>query len=326
MSQNEMKRNWVELFKENRSEFVQKYGPLVILLVLVIILSFASPYFFTAVNFSTVAVQTAVVGVLTIGELMVLIAGGVDLSIGAFLALSSIIASLMMKAGIPIGICVVVALAIGAVLGYINGLIVTVMKVPPFIATLGTYGLARGAALVITNGLPVSFLPKGITWFGVGKIIGIPVGVVVLFLTALIFHWVLSKTKLGRYTYAIGSNAEATRLSGINTGKYTRMVYMLAGVLTGLAGILLVGRLASAQPTAATGYELNAIAASVIGGASMMGGVGTILGALVGGFIMTILNNGFTLLGVSAFYQQMAIGAIVIFAVYFDLLQRRVRN
>lgn len=309
--------------KGNRSEFFQRYGAVVILLALGLILSFATPHFLTLSNLTTVAVQTAVVGVLTIGELMVIITGGIDLSIGAVLAFSSVAASMMMKGGVPIPVGVLAALAIGAVLGYANGFIVTKMRVPPFIATLGTLGVVRGAALVVTNGLPVSFLPPGISWFGVGQVVGIPVPVLVMFITGLVFHWVLSRTRLGRYTYAIGSNPEATRLSGIDTGKYTRAVYLLCGLLAGLAGVLLVGRLNSAQPTAANGYELNAIAASVIGGASLVGGVGTVLGAVVGGFIMTVLSNGFTLLGVSAFYQQMAIGAIVVLAVYVDLLQRR---
>lgn len=309
--------------RENRHVLFRKYGALIILLILSGILSIATPYFLTTVNLSTVAVQTAVVGVLAIAELMVIITGGIDLSVGAVLALSSVLASMMMKSGVPISISVIAALGIGAILGYINGFIITKMGVPPFIATLGTMGVARGAALVVTNGLPVSFLPQGISWFGVGEVLAVPVPIVVLLLTGAIIHWVLTRTRLGRYTYAIGSNSEATRLSGINIGKYTRVIYMIAGILTAAAGILLVGRLNSAQPTAATGYELNAIAASVIGGASLVGGVGTVLGALVGSFIMSILSNGFTLLGVSAFYQQMAIGAIVILAVYFDLLQRQ---
>lgn len=317
------KDNLLTRLKGNRSEFFQKYGAVVILLALGIILSFATPYFLTASNLMTVAVQTAVVGVLTIGELMVIITGGIDLSVGAVLAFSSVVASMMMKTGVPIPVGALVALAIGAVLGYVNGFVVTKMRVPPFIATLGTLGVVRGAALVVTNGLPVSFLPKGISWFGVGEVVGIPVPVLVMFLTGVIFHWILTRTRLGRYTYAIGSNPEATRLSGIDTGKYTRTVYLLCGLLAGLAGVLLVGRLNSAQPTAANGYELNAIAASVIGGASLVGGVGTVLGAVVGAFIMTVLSNGFTLLGVSAFYQQMAIGAIVVLAVYVDLLQRK---
>ena len=197
------------------------------------------------------------------------------------------------------------------------------MKVPPFIVTLGMSGMLRGLNLVITNGLPISNLPTSVAWFGRGKVLGIPVPVFFLIIVTLLFQWILSKTRLGRYTYAIGSNEEATRLSGINTAKYVRIIYMLAGLLSGLAGMILIGRLNSAHPTAAQGYEVNAIAASVIGGASLMGGVGTAYGAIVGAFIMTILNNGLTLLGVSAFYQQIAVGAILIVAVCWDYVQRR---
>lgn len=310
-------------FKADRSAFFQRYGPVVILLGLCAVLSLASPHFLTASNLMTVAVQTAVIGVLTVGELMVIITGGIDLSVGAVLALSSVVATMALKGGAPVPVGVVVALVIGTGLGYVNGFIVTRMKVPPFIATLGTLGVVRGAALVVTNGLPVSFLPKGIQWFGVGQVLGVPVPVLAMVLTSALIHWMLTRTLPGRYIYAIGSNAEATRLSGIDTNRYTLVPYVLSGLLAGLAGVLLVGRLNSAQPTAASGYELNAIAACVIGGASLVGGVGTVLGAVVGAFIMTILSNGLTLLGVSAFYQQMAIGAIVVVAVYVDLLQRR---
>ena len=293
----------------------KKYGPLFILAGLIVIMAIASPYFLTADNLETVAKQTAVIGVLTIGELLVIITGGIDLTVGAVLAFSMVISALMLKAGVPLVVCILAALAIGAAVGYLNGFIVTKMKLPPFIATLGMTGVLRGAALIITDGLPVSSLPESINWFGNGTVLFISVPILILAVLAIIFQIVLSKTIFGRQIYALGSNTEATRLAGINVGSRTRCIYLLAG-------ILLMGRLSAAQPTAATGYESNAIAASVIGGASMLGGVGTVWGAIVGAFIMSILTNGFTLLHVNTFFQQSAIGFILIMAVYLDILQR----
>ena len=301
---------------------LKKYGPLFILAGLIVIMAIASPYFLTADNLETVAKQTAVIGVLTIGELLVIITGGIDLTVGAVLAFSMVISALMLKAGVPLVVCILAALAIGAAVGYLNGFIVTKMKLPPFIATLGMTGVLRGAALIITDGLPVSSLPESINWFGNGTVLFISVPILILAVLAIIFQIVLSKTIFGRQIYALGSNTEATRLAGINVGSRTRCIYLLSGMLAAVAGILLMGRLAAAQPTAATGYESNAIAASVIGGASMLGGVGTVWGAIVGAFIMSILTNGFTLLHVNTFFQQSAIGFILIMAVYLDILQR----
>lgn len=301
---------------------LKKYGPVFILIILIMIMSFANPHFLTADNLETVGRQTAVIGVLSIAQLLVIITGGIDLSVGAILAFSMVISASMLKSGYPIIICILISLAIGAIIGYINGFIVTKMKIQPFIATLGMTGILRGAALIITNGLPVSSLPEIIDWFGNGSILFIPVPIFILVMLIIIFQIVLSKTVFGRRVYALGSNYEATRLSGINVGSHVRTIYMLSGILSAIAGILLMGRLSAAQPTAAIGYESNAIAASVIGGASMLGGVGTVWGAIVGAFIMSILTNGFTLLHVNTFFQQSAIGFILIIAVYFDILQR----
>lgn len=310
-------------WKEVLQIVFEKHRALLILIALVVILAILSPYFFTANNLITIALQTAVVGILAIAQLIVIIARGIDLSVGASMALSAVAAAMMMTAGVPIALCLLAALAVGAAVGYLNGLIITVLRVPPFIATLGTLGIARGTALVITGGLPVSFLPQSISWFGRGTFLGLPVPVIALILVAIIIHLILSYTRFGLYTYAIGDNIEATRLSAINTDKYTRQIYTTAGLLTGFAGILLIGRLGSAQPTAGVGYELNAIAAAVIGGASLMGGIGTVPGAVIGALIMGVLSNGFTLLGISSFYQEIALGAVVILAVYLDFLQRR---
>lgn len=301
---------------------LKKYGPLFILLLLFIVMSAASPFFLTGDNLITVAKQTAVIGVLAIGELLVIITGGIDLAVGSTLALSMVVSALLMKAGVPVPAAILAALILGAAIGYLNGFVVTAMKLPPFIATLGMSGILRGIALIITNGLPISSLPKSVEWFGRGKLLGIPSSVFLLFLLAIVFQVVLSRTVFGRQVYALGSNGEAARLAGIPVSKKTRHIYMLSGMLAAVAGILLMGRLSAAQPTAAVGYESNAIAASVIGGASMLGGIGSVWGAIVGAFIMSVLTNGFTLLHVNTFFQQSAIGFILIMAVYIDILQR----
>ena len=254
----------------SRKLFFQKYAAIVMLAVVVLVFSIASPYFLTTTNLMNIAIQTSVIGVLTIAQLIVLLTAGIDLSVGAVTAIAGVLAAMMMRS-VPVFVATIGALIIGAVFGYANGLIISKMKVPPFIVTLGMSGMLRGLNLVITNGLPISNLPTSVAWFGRGKVLGIPVPVFFLIIVTLLFQWILSKTRLGRYTYAIGSNEEATRLSGINTAKYVRIIYMLAGLLSGLAGMILIGRLNSAHPTAAQGYEVNAIAASVIGGASLMG-------------------------------------------------------
>lgn len=300
----------------------KKYGPLFILLGLVVVLSVVSPYFLSSDNLITIAKQTTVIGILAIGELLTIITGGIDLTVGSTLAFSLVISALMMKAGVSLIICLLIAILVGAVVGYINGFVITGMKIQPFIATLGMSGVLRGAALIITNGLPVSSLPEGVKLFGNGTIFLISVPILIFAIIAILFEIMLSKTIFGRQIYALGSNREATRLAGINVGRKTRYVYVLSGILAAIAGILLMGRLGAAQPTAATGYESNAIAASVLGGASMMGGMGTVWGAVVGAFIMSVLTNGFTLLHFNTFFQQSAIGFILILAVYIDILQR----
>jgi ribose transport system permease protein len=302
--------------------FIEKYGALAILALCMIVLTIISPYFLTALNLKTIAIQTAVIAIIAIGQTFVIITGGIDLSVGANLALSNILTASMMTSGVPLWICLVTALAFSAAFGYVNGLAITKMRVPPFIVTLGTMSIARGITLVITNGTPISRLPEALSWFGRGEIVGLPVPVLIFIVAAIIFNWVLNHTLFGRYTYAVGSNMEATRLSGIDTGRTVRMVYLVSGLLAGLAGIVLMGRLGLAHPTAGADYNMNSVAAAVIGGTSLTGGVGNIFGTMIGALIMGVLDNGFVLLGLSSFYQEIAIGFVVIMAVYLDLLQQ----
>lgn len=308
--------------KENVKKVIQKIGSLLILLVLMICMGILSPNFFGLANLKNIGIQASVNVVLSIGMLMVIIIGGIDLSIGAVLALAGITSAYLMKAGCPIFWAMFISCFVGAALGAVNGFIVTYMKLPPFVATLGTTGIFRGTALLVTNGLPVSQLPAEVRVIGQGSLLGVPNPIVIMLIVAICIHVVLTYTSYGRSLYAIGSNYEATRLSGISVKVNTMMTYIIEGFLAAVAGVILLGRLAVAQPNAATGYESNAIAAAVIGGASFSGGRGSVIGALIGALIISVLNNGFTLLGLNSFVQQIAIGVVVVLAVFADILQR----
>lgn len=308
--------------KENIKKIIQKIGSLLILLVLMLCMGLVSKEFFAFGNLKNIGIQASVNVVLSIGMLMVIIIGGIDLSIGAILALAGIVSAYLMKAGIPIFWAMLISCIVGAALGIVNGFIVTYMKLPPFVATLGTTGIFRGTALLITNGLPVSQLPEGVRTIGSGTFLGIPNPIVIMVIVAVIIHIVLTYTAYGRSLYAIGSNFEAARLSGLSVQVNMMVTYMLEGFLAAVAGVILLGRLSVAQPNAATGYESNAIAAAVIGGASFSGGRGTVVGALIGALIISVLNNGFTLMGLNSYVQQIAIGVVVVLAVYADILQR----
>ena len=308
--------------KLNLQSFMEKAGSLLILLILIICMGLVSPKFFALDNLKNIGIQASVNVVLSIGMLMVIIIGGIDLSIGAVLALAGIVSAYLMKAGCPIFWAMLISCFAGAALGAVNGFIVTYMKLPPFVATLGTTGIFRGTALLITNGLPVSQLPEAVRVIGQGTFIGIPNPIVIMIFTAVVIHILLVYTSYGRSLYAIGSNYEAARLSGIAIKRNTMLTYTIEGFLAAAAGVILLGRLAVAQPNAAAGYESNAIAAAVIGGASFSGGRGSVKGSLIGALIISVLNNGFTLLGLNSFVQQIAIGVVVVLAVFADILQR----
>lgn len=294
------------------------------LIILGIFFSIASPHFLKVDNLITVALQTAIIAIIAIGQTYVIITGGIDLSVGSIVAISGIVTSDALVKGIPLPLAILLGLLVGVVCGLLNGVIISKLDIPPFITTLGMMGIARGVALVITEGIPISGLPSAFGVLGGGKLFNlIPYPIIIMIIIGIIMAFVLSKTTLGRYTYAIGSNKEAAHLSGINVKRTTIWVYVICGLMSGIAGILLSSRLISAQPTAGTGYELDAIAAVVIGGASLMGGVGTITGTLIGAFIMGVLRNGLNLLNVSPFWQQIAIGIVIIGAVYLDKIRRR---
>jgi len=290
-------------------------------------LSILSPYFLTLENLLAIGLQMSVVAIMAVGQVLVIISGGVDLSVGSVLAISGVVATMLLNDSTPMGVALLAGVLPGSVCGALNGLLITKGQLPPFIATLGMMGVARGAALILTGGVPIFGLPPRFAFLGGGRVASvIPFPVLVTLVLAVFGHILLSMTRLGRYAYAIGGNLQATRLSGVNVDGCLIRVYALCGFSAGLAGILLASRLNSGQPTAGTGYELDVIAACVIGGASLSGGQGTVLGAMVGALIMGILRNGCNLLDISAFWQMAAIGAIILVAVFYDQRHRRRRE
>ncbi|MBA2527546.1 MAG: ribose ABC transporter permease, partial [Pyrinomonadaceae bacterium] len=262
--------------------------------------------------------------IIAVGMTFVIITAGIDLSVGSVLAFAGVVMASALHQGVPLPVALLVGLGIGLVCGLVNGLLITIGRLPPFIATLGMMSVARGTALMFTEGRPVSGFSEGFRSLATGEVLRVPTPVIIMIVVYASAYFILGRTKLGRYTYAIGGNEEAALLSGINVKLYKTLVYGLAGMLSGLAAILLTARLNSAQPIAGMNYELDAIAATVIGGTSLLGGEGTVLGTLIGALIMAVLRNGLNLLGVSSFIQQIVIGSVIIVAVLIDMgLKRR---
>lgn len=306
-----------------RSETIQKLLPFLSLIGLFIFLSLASPYFLTATNLSSVVRQTAVINIMALGMTLIIVSGGIDLSVGSILAFAGTLGTMTLAADQPLAVGVLVGILCGLAWGFINGILITSLKIPPFIVTLGTLGIVRGLTLIISGGLPVVGLPREFAFLGDGNIAGVPFVLLVLTVCAGLTYLILHSTKLGRYTYAIGSNADAAVYAGIPVSFYTVCVYAIAGALTGLAGMIEASRLMTGQPTAGTGYELQVIAAVVIGGGSLTGGEGSVIGTLIGAFIMGLLSNGSDLLGINPYLQQAIIGAIIILAVALDEVRKR---
>lgn len=302
------------------------------LIVLVVGFSLASPNFFQVSNIMAILQATSVNGVLAIGVTLIIITGGIDLSIGTLMTFCSVMAGVVLTwLGAPLLVGVVTAIATGALAGLVSGTLVAKMKIPPFIATLGMMLILKGLSLIVTGTRPIYFNDTpGFDQISRGSLVGsvfpalpIPNGVLILFGVAAVTAWILSRTVLGRYTFAIGSNEEAVRLSGVNTDAWKMAIYAVAGGIVGIGGLLIASRLNSAQPALGLGYELEAIAAVVIGGTSLAGGRGTILGTLIGALIMAVLTNGLRVLSVAPEWQTVVTGAIIIAAVYADQLRRR---
>jgi ribose transport system permease protein len=305
------------------SHYGRQLGTLSGLLGLIVVLWILTPHFLTVSNLLNVAEQATIIAIIAVGMTFVIITGGIDLSVGSVLAFAGVVMASALHGDIPLPLALLIGLGVGLLSGVINGLLITIGRLPPFIATLGMMSVARGAALMFTEGRPISGFSEGFRSIATGEILKIPAPVVIMIVVYLIAHFVLKRTKLGRYTYAIGGNEEAALLSGINVRLNKTMVYGIAGLLSGLAAILLTARLNSAQPIAGMSYELDAIAATVIGGTSLLGGEGTVSGTLIGALIMAVLRNGLNLLSVSSFFQQVVIGSVIIFAVLIDMALKR---
>lgn len=322
-----------------RSEAAQKLLAFGALIAIFVFFSFVSPFFLTKENVIGILLATAVNGILALGVTFVIITAGIDLSVGTVMTLSAMTTAVVIAVWrLPIPVGILVGLLTGMVAGLVSGVIISRMQIPPFVATLGMMMIARGLALVIPAAIfgsvkPVYFSDAPLfTQITMGSVVGavlpalpVPNAVLILFLAALIAAFILGKTILGRYAVAIGSNEEATRLSGVNVANWKTAVYALCGLFSGLAGVVIASRLNSAQPGLGAGYELDAIAAVVIGGTSLSGGEGTILGTLIGAFIISTLTNGLRILGVPQEWQMVITGVIVILAVYLDILRRRAR-
>ncbi|KQT88463.1 ABC transporter permease [Aurantimonas sp. Leaf443] len=323
----------------NPGDTLQKLSALATLLLLAAAFSFGNQAFLSVHNGLTILLQTSVIGLLGIGMTMVIITGGIDLSVGSVLALSGTVTGLMVKAGMPVPLAMALGVCAGAACGLVNGLIITKLRITPFVASLGMMMMARGLALQLTGAAPISQLGQAFGVLGNGSLFrmvermpnglskvvfpGIPYPAILLVLVAILAAYVLRRRALGRHIYATGSNEEAARLSGVDVHRTKIAAYVMSGALAGLAGNVLMSRLVTAQPNEGVMYELDAIAAAVIGGASLMGGAGTISGTMIGAFIIGVLRNGLNMAGVSSFIQQIIIGFVVILAVFIDQLRSR---
>jgi ribose transport system permease protein len=306
-------------------EFMSRFGALIGLLLLCSVLSVLSDNFLTVDNLMNVARQSTVNALLAIGMLLPILTAGIDLSVGSVLAISIMTMGIVtVNQGMHPLLGLASCLAVGALCGWINGILLTKLRLPhPFISTLGMMNVARGVALIVTGAAPIFGFPKMVQFLGTESVGPVPVSFLLVIVVYILFHLFLTRTATGRYIYAIGGNKEAARLSGINVDRVLVIVYTLSGLMAGLAGIVMVGRVNSAFPLAGQGYELDAIAAVIIGGASFFGGVGTVWGTLIGALIIAVLRNGLNLLNVTADLQMAFIGLVIIAAVFVDVLRQR---
>jgi ribose/xylose/arabinose/galactoside ABC-type transport system permease subunit len=301
----------------------QVFSMFLILILIWVVLALLSPYFFTVTNLFEITLQSAVFAIIAAGETFVIFSGGIDLSVGSVFAVASIIGGMFFKATGSVLLAVVTALATGIVAGLVSGLFISRLRVPPFVATLGMMGIARGLALIAVNGIPIYGLTKAFMWIGQGRLATvIPVPTLLVVAVFILSYFTLRYTRFGRFAYAIGSNSESARLSGVNVGGVILGIYAVSGSLSALAGIIESARLGTVQPAGGDGYELLAIGAVVIGGTSLFGGEGHILGTLIGALIVTTIRNGLNILGVYAFWQYVVNGLIIILAVAIDQVRR----
>ncbi|WP_297994804.1 ABC transporter permease subunit [uncultured Clostridium sp.] len=306
-------------FKEN----LDKYKSLIGLALLCVIITFVSPAFMTLSNITNVFTQVSTNAIIAVGMTFVILTGGIDLSVGSTVAISGAFAASIIKSTNNVFLAIIVAGIVGIVIGLINGLLISKGKLQAFIATLATMTIFRGVTLVFTNGTPISKLSESFVNIGNGKLGFIPIPVVITVIVFIIAVYVLTETRFGRYLYALGGNEDSARLSGINTNKIKTLVYVISGFASSIAGVIIASRIGSASPNAGTGFELDAIAAVVIGGTSLAGGEGRITGTLIGALIIGVLNNGLNLMNVSPFYQSIVKGLVILIAVLLDKKSRK---
>jgi len=310
--------------RERLSGAVSQLAAAGALIVVFVFLSFASSDFLSADNLFNIGSQTAVVAVIAIGMTLVIITAGIDLSVGSVAALSGVMGvTLMVNFGLPVPLGILGGILVGAIAGLVNGLLVAFAGLNPFIATLGMLSVARGLTYISTGAAAVFGAPDSFRLLGQGVLGPIPIPIVVIVVVAIAGYVVLARTRLGRYAYAMGSNLEAARLSGIPIKRYLTTVYVIAGALAGLGGMIAASRVNSGQPNYGLGLELDVIAAAVIGGASLFGGQGTVVGTLIGAFLIALIRNGAVLLNVDIFYQSVIIGVVIWIAVFWDQYRRR---
>ncbi len=302
---------------------LQQSGLLVFIAIMVVILTLLSDRFLTPANLINILRQASINGIISVGMMLVILTAGIDLSVGAILALSVVVTADLMHQGLPPFVATVLGIGIGGFLGFVNGWLVSRIRVPPFIATLGMMSFARGLALAYTGGKPVTGLDEGFRFLGTGIVGRIPMPVIIAFLVFLSGYMLLAKTRVGTYLYALGENQEAALYSGIPTRFYTKFVFTASGVLAALSGMILIARLDSAQPVIGLGYEFDAIAAVVIGGTSLAGGEGRLSGTLLGVLIIAMLNNALNLINVSSFYEGIVKGMVIALALILHGLVRK---
>lgn len=315
---------WALAWRDRVRSAVSQVAAASAVVVLFGYLSFASGAFLSTSNLLNIGVQSAVVAIIAIGMTMVIITAGIDLSVGSVAGLSGVLGALMVvDYGIPVPLAIAGGAVIGAIAGVVNGVLVAQAGMAPFIATLGMLSVARGLAYIVTDSVAVSGAPEDFKLLGQGKLGPLPVPILALAIVALAGHFILTRTRLGRYSYAMGSNVEAARLSGIPIKRYLTIVYIISGALAGFGGMIAASRVDSGQPNFGIGLELDVIAAAVIGGASLFGGEGRIIGTLLGALLIALIRNGSVLLDINTFYQQVIIGVIIWIAVFWDRYRRR---
>ncbi len=311
--------------KPRQNRFYFRIESLVVLVVLCIVMTLLSPFFLSTSNILNILLATATIGVLAIGATYVIASAGLDLSLGSVLGLSAVFGAFLVdRLGLPWPFGIVGALFAGFAAGYVNGQLITRLRIPAFIVTLGMLGIARGLALVISSGQAIYGLPSELVYLGQGRPFGIPMPVIIFFLVAVVTHYILAHTKYGKHTLVIGDNEQAARATGIQVERHRRSLYAFSGLMAGIAGLIFMTRVNAGDPTAGLNYELTAITAAIIGGTNLFGGRGSIFGTMIGALIMGVLQNGLNLMAVQSYYQQMAIGAVLIFAVWLDQFNRKV--